>query len=340
MTDPVFLSELVLALGFVMYALFGGADFGGGIWTALASGPRKRQQREALFDAIGPVWETNHVWLIFVVVTMFTAFPTGFADLFIALMTPLVLALVGINFRGAAFAFRHFSRKSVTELTLSVMVFEIASILTPFALGMAVTAAAAGKITIVNGQLTAGFQAWINPFTLMGGLDGMAICAALAPVYMAVRVTGKLQEDFRTRSLVAGITLGVLAALTIPVAHYQSPLFAERLLHSGAGVFVALAVLGGLVSQLLLWRRLFLPAQIGVAGTVVMMLAGFAAAMNPDLIIGQLTFKAAAAPRPALVAFLSVLPLGAIILVPSLFYLYWTFRGEPDPAVPPDGSKS
>src|SRR5512135_3049475 len=95
-----------LLLGVIMYAVFGGADFGGGIWTALASGLRAREQREGLLNAIGPVWETNHIWLIFVVVTLFTAFPKGFAAIFTSLPVPLVIALIGINFRGAAFAFR------------------------------------------------------------------------------------------------------------------------------------------------------------------------------------------------------------------------------------------
>lgn len=340
MTDPVTLSALVLVIGFVMYALFGGADFGGGIWTALAFGPRARQQRDALFNAIGPVWETNHVWLIFVVVTLFTAFPAGFAHLFIVLMTPLVLALVGINFRGAAFAFRHFGRQTGRELPLSAVVFEIASILTPFTLGMAVSATAGGRIHLRDGQPITEMGAWLNPFTLLGGLVGMAICAYLAPVYMTVRSSGELREDFRKESIAAGLALGILTAITIPIAVYQAPLFAQRLLRSWPLLFVGSAVLTGMATQLFLWRRLFLAAQIVAACTIVLTLAGFAAALSPELLIGQLALAAAAAPRPALVAFLTVLPIGALILVPSLFYLYWTFRGEPDTEIPPAGSES
>lgn len=335
MTDPQLLSELVLVVGLIMYALFGGADFGGGIWTALAFGPRAGRQRDALFKAIGPVWETNHVWLIFVVVVLFTAFPQGFSALFISLMTPLVLALVGINFRGAAFAFRHFGQEEGREVPLSAMVFEIASVLTPFTLGMAVSATAAGRIALV-GEPTTQLTGWVNPFTLMGGLVGLAICAYLAPVYMTVRVTGGLQDDFRKESIIAGLALGIITTLAIPVAIYHAPLFAHRLLASGPIIFVSLAVLCGIVTQFLLWRRIFLPAQITAGATVVFTLAGFAAALRPDLLIGELTFAAAAAPRPTLVAFLTVLPIGAIILVPSLFYLYWTFRGEPDPEAPPE----
>lgn len=339
MWTPENLAALILGVGLVMYALFGGADFGGGIWTALASGPRAAEQRESLFHAIGPVWETNHVWLIFVVVALFTAFPTGFAILFIALMTPLVLALVGINFRGAAFAFRHFGRQTGRDVPFIARMFEIASVLTPFTLGLAVAATAAGRILIVNGRVEAGLGSWLNPFTIGGGLIGMAMCAYLTPIYMTVRVNGELREDFRRRGIAAGLALGVLTTIEVPVAMYDAPLFAARLLNSWPLTFVLLAISGGILTQALLWRRLFLLAQIAAAGTVSLTLAGFAAALYPDLIIGQLPLAAAAAPRPTLIAFLTVLPFGALILVPSLVYLYWTFRGEPDPEIPPQGKE-
>lgn len=339
MTDPATLAALVLAAGLVLYALFGGADFGGGIWTALAFGPRAREQREALFNAIGPVWETNHVWLIFVVVTLFTAFPNGFAALFIALMVPLVLALVGVNFRGAAFAFRHYGRETGVEVPLSARVFEIASVLTPFALGMAVSAVAAGSITIENGMVSTGLGVWLNPFTVMGGMVGLAICAYLAPVYMTVRVTGPLQEDFRGAAIVAGIALGVITAAMIPVTLDQAPRFSRRLLGSWPMLCVALAVSSGMTTQFLLFLKHYRSAQLTAAATVLFTLAGFAAALIPDLIIAEMSLRAAAAPRSTLVAYLRVLPVGAVILVPSLVYLYWTFRGEPAPDLPPAGKE-
>ncbi|MBJ6800953.1 cytochrome d ubiquinol oxidase subunit II [Geomonas propionica] len=339
MFDPVSLAALVAALGLVLYALFGGADFGGGIWTALAFGPRAREQREALFNAIGPVWETNHVWLIFVVVTLFTAFPTGFAALFIALMTPLVVALVGINFRGAAYAFRHYGRASGREVPFSARVFEIASVLTPFALGMAVSATAAGTITIDNDVVATGTGVWLNPFTVMGGVVGICICACLAPVYMTVRVRGALQEDFRNAAIAAGVALGVVTAAMIPLALQTAPEFSHRLLGSWPMLCVVLAVLAGVATQLLLLLRRYRLAQMTTGATVVLTLAGFAAALHPDLIIQEMPLHAAAAPRSTLIAYLAVLPIGAVILVPSLWFLYWTFRGEPAPEIPPEGKE-
>jgi len=335
MLSPENLAALVLHVALVMYALFGGADFGGGILTAFASGPRAREQRDSLFLAIGPVWETNHIWLIFMVVTLFTAFPKGFSALFVALLVPLVAALIGINFRGAAFAFRHFGRETGEDVPLWGRIFEVASILTPYALGMAVTATAAGGIVLVDDQVSYGPHAWISPFTLMGGLVGMAICAYLAPIYMTVRTSGELREDFRMRGLVAALILGLLTAVEIPVALKDAPLFAGRLLGSWPLLIVFIAVAAGVATQLLLWRRRFRAAQIMAASAVTLTISGFSAAMFPDLLVGTLSISAAAAPRPALIAYLAVLPVGALVLVPSLIFLYWTFRGTPDPYASP-----
>lgn len=330
------LAAAALLLGLIMYAVFGGADFGGGIWTALACGPRKQAQRESLFHAIGPVWETNHVWLIYVVVVLFMAFPKGFSVLFTALLVPLVAALVGINFRGAAFAFRHFGRQTGREVPLIARSFEISSILTPLALGMAVVATAGGAIRLEGGRVLAGYWAWASPFTLVGGLIGLAICAYLTPVYMTVRTRGALQEDFRRRGLIAGLVLGGLTTLQVPVAMLDAPAFAARLGRPGTLACIALAVACGIATEMLLWRRRFLAAQIGAGATVALTLSGFAAALYPDLLLGQLTIAGAAAPRATLLAFFAVLPIGVIVLAPSLFYLYWTFRGSPDPEVPPE----
>lgn len=133
------LCAFLVLIGMIMYAAFAGADFGGGLWTALAAGPRAHEQREGLFHAIGPVWETNHVWLIFVVVLLFACFPRGFEDLFIAVLVPLVLALVGINFRGVAFVLRHFGKYERAKFPAIEAIFSISSILTPFFLGMAIS---------------------------------------------------------------------------------------------------------------------------------------------------------------------------------------------------------
>jgi cytochrome d ubiquinol oxidase subunit II len=330
------LAALTVLVGLIMYADFAGADFGGGIWTALASGPRAREQQLSLFDAIGPVWETNHVWLIYVVVALFTAFPLAFAVLFEALLVPIAIALIGIVLRGAAYAFRHYSQRDPDIMPVTGQVFSISSTLAPFFLGMAVTATAADRIRVVGGQAHAvNLFTWVTPFTAVGGLIGLAICAYLAPIYMAARTRGALQEDFRSRGMVAAVGLGALTALELPVALLDVPLFWQRLVHPLQLSLVAVTVILGVITLALLWKRAYLWAQISAAGTVAALMTGFAAALYPDFIIGQLTITQAAAPKATLTEFLITLAIGAAVLIPSLVFLYWTFGKEPTATRPP-----
>ncbi len=329
------LCALLVLIGTIMYAAFAGADFGGGLWTALAFGPRAREQREGLFHAIGPVWETNHVWLIFVVVVLFTCFPGGFQVLFIALTVPLVFALVGINFRGAAFVFRHSGKYKREELPVIEAIFSISSILTPFFLGMAISSTGAGQIRIVNGQVQGElWSAWVTPFTVVGGLIGLAICAYITPFYMTVRTSEELREDFRKHALAGALTLGILTSIEIPVAMLNAPLFFERLIRPFPLLFAGLAVICGTTTLILLWRRVYRVAQFLANVTIAFTITGFAAALYPDMLVGQLTYAGAAAPASTLFAVIVTLKIGMVLLVPSLYFLYKTFRGNPDPDLP------
>ena len=323
---------LILA-GLVMYAVSAGADFGGGVWTAFASGPRSAKQRESIYRAIGPVWETNHVWLIFIIVVLFTCFPAAFKIISIALAGPLALAMVGINFRGAAFAFRHFGEYDGTGLPATEIVFSIASVLTPFFLGMAVSSIAAGGIELANGAVEGGlWSAWVStsllPFTLTGGLIGLAICAYITPVYMAARTTGELQEDFRKRAIAGALALGGLTALEIIVSVSFAPLFFSGFLRPLPLAFAGLAAACGVITLALLWKRSFQPAQWTARMAVGFTFAGFMAALYPYILIGQLTFAQAASDVETFKAVLTTLPCGAVLLLPSLFLLYKKFAEE------------
>jgi cytochrome d ubiquinol oxidase subunit II len=191
------------------------------------------------------------------------------------------------------------------------------------------------RIRIVGGEVVSAPWAWITLFTVVGGLVGLAICTYLAPIFMTVRSTGALRDAFRMRGMIAGWLLGFLVLLEVPVALVDAPRFAEKLFLSRSLLCVALAVGCGLVTQALLWKRSYLAAQIAAAGTVALILLGFGAAMHPDLILGELSIAAAAAPRATFLVFFAVLPFGAVLLAPSLVLLYWTFRGTPNPKEPP-----
>ena len=255
----------VVLLGIIAYAMFGGADFGGGIWTGLAGGSRAAQQRQAISRAMGPVWETNHVWLILIVVALFTAFPPAFADLFTALLVPLVIALVAIVFRGAAFAFRHFGYGAEAVLPGMAALFSVASVVAPLTMGMALGAIASGHIAIRDGAVT------LQPFSILCGLMAVAMCGFLAAHYMTVRTTGEMQEDFRKRGLLAGLLLGLLAIIALPVAYWDAEPFWDELAKPSALAVMSAAAVLWLASLLVVWRRWYVlaPPVVAPDGSVI-----------------------------------------------------------------------
>jgi cytochrome d ubiquinol oxidase subunit II len=169
---PVVLAALVGLAALVLYAVFGGADFGGGVWDLLAWGPRAKAQRDAISDTIGPVWESNHVWLIFAIVILFTCFPPAFADIATGLNAPLCFALVGIVMRGSAFVFRNYATESPALVGVWAATFGVASLITPFWFGDAIGALATGR------------YAWLSPFALSTGVFAVAVCAQMAAIFL------------------------------------------------------------------------------------------------------------------------------------------------------------
>ena len=316
----------VVLLGIIAYAMFGGADFGGGIWTGLASGSRAAQHRQAISRAMGPVWETNHVWLILIVVALFTAFPPAFADLFTALLVPLVIALVAIVFRGAAFAFRHFGYGAEVALPGMAALFSAASVIAPLTMGVALGAIAGGHIAIRDGAVTSGiWEPWLQPFSILCGLIAVAICGFLAAYYMTVRTTGEMQEDFRKRGLLAGLLLGLLAIIALPVAYWDAEPFWDEVAKPSALAVMSAAAVLWLASLVVVWRRWYVLAPPAAAATVGLIIGGWGAVQYPYLIPPDERISDLAAGDATLEPFLIALVVGAVILIPSLALLYLVF---------------
>jgi cytochrome d ubiquinol oxidase subunit II len=327
--SPEQLGAVVCVLAIVLYAAFGGADFGGGIWTLFASGPRKEDQRNALERAIGPVWETNHVWLILLVVTLFVVFPTAYAAIFTALYVPLFLALLGIVGRGAAFALRHYSERESGLSQAAMRSFSVTSLLTPFTFGLAVGAVSGGDIRVDGSTVQSGaFAGWLEPFALICGVIGLLICAFVGSAFMIPRTEGLLREDFRRRAILSSAALGVATTIAIPIARVSNSGFADRL--TGADVLAAMAVAAalGLVTLFALGRGSVRAVPVLAAATVAGIIAAWALAMNPNLILPGLTIDSAAASSITVKSFLIALPLGSLVLLPSLWLLYNTFSRE------------
>ena len=267
-----FLNGAILLLGVLLYALLGGADFGGGIWDLLAGGPRAAEQRQVIAHAIGPIWEANHVWLIFVIVLVFTVFPPVFAALSIALYIPLSLALLGIVFRGAAFIFRTPARNVATGAGVWDRVFAVASTVTPVFFGMSAGAVASGQIQLVSGMpVSDPWRTWLAPFPLAIGLLALATCAYLAAVYLTLETTGELQEDFRRRALGAGAVFAVLAALALILARSGAPWIWHGLTSRAAVIAVPLGIGLALLSGWAVFARRYRLARVAAAAEVALL---------------------------------------------------------------------
>ncbi len=319
----------ILWLALTAYAVLAGADFGGGVWDLLARGPRAREQRRAVAEAMGPVWEANHVWLIFLIVGLFTAFPTAFGILSMALYLPFTIALLGIVLRGAAFAFRAHGRDAVGDASGWGVTFGAASVIAPFFMATGVAAVASGSIRVAGGQLVSGFEAgWATPYGLLIGLFGVVMCGYLAATYLTVETEGTpLEADFRRRATAAGLIAGVVAIAGLVLAPFAAPSLAHSLF--GAGLpLVVLALVNGPVALIAVWRSRPRLARLAVAAQVVCVLWALAGGQWPYLVPPDLTIQNSAAPGATLTALLVVVAAGMALILPSLWFLFRVFKAR------------
>jgi cytochrome d ubiquinol oxidase subunit II len=323
---------IFVLIGLVFYVVLAGADFGAGFWQLFAGrGSSGAAVREHAHESIAPVWEANHVWLIFVLTVTWTAYPSAFASIASTLSVPLFIAAVGIILRGASYALRA-GTATVRERHWIDTVFALSSILTPFALGTMVGAIAARHVPVGNaaGHL---FSSWTGPISILVGVLAVATSAYLAAVFLAdaARVGEReLEDDFRARALAAGIIAGAVALAGLVVLHSDAHLLYHHLLHGAALAALIVSVLAGAVTLERVWRRAFETARYTAALAVAAVIAGWALAQSPVLLPG-LTVRQAAAPHDTLVAVVVAVLAGAVILFPSLALLFrLVLRGRLD----------
>ncbi len=324
-----YLAAGVIVISLIIYAVLGGADFGGGVWDALARGPRASAQRRTVAEAMGPVWEANHVWLIIVIVLLFVCFAPAFAALFTALNVPLSIALVGIMLRGSAFVFRAHGRQATGEVSIWGIVFSAASIITPVLLGSCFGAIVSGNIHVdpktgaVNDYL-----AWLAPYPLLLGLLALAICAFLAAIYLTLETKGDLQEDFRKRAIGAWLVSVVLATLALPFSASAAPRIWAGLTSGFGLALVPAAVIIGAVAVIAVWQRRYQVARIAGIAQVALIIGGWALAQSPYLLYPDITIDNSASANAIILAMLIALAVGAIVLLPSMWLLYSLFKGH------------
>lgn len=343
MTDETLIASAASAilLGLIAYVLLGGADFGGGVWDLFASGPRKHAQREAISHAMGPVWEANHVWLIFVIVALFTCFPRGYSVLAVALFLPFHLTLAGVMLRGASFVFRGYAPPTKASdddsagyprerISIWGVVFGVASVISPFLLGAAFGALTAGEVRLdAEDRLQeASWPIWLSPYAIGCGLLAISSCAYLAAVYLTVETDGLLRDDFRWRAILSGTSTAALAAIVLLLAWYEAPWFFGQLTGWRCWPVLAAGVACFAASAWAVFGRRYRLSRVFAAGEITLLLLGWGLAQQPYLIYPDVTLSAAAAPRATIAFLLATLPLGALLLVPSLWFLLRTFKSR------------
>jgi cytochrome d ubiquinol oxidase subunit II len=299
---------IVIGMGVVAYTVLGGADFGGGVWDLLAS---NRRQRDLIASTMGPVWEANHVWLVFVLIGLFSGFPVAFGQLSRMLTVPLAIALLGIVMRGAAFVFRQYGDD---PRSVWGRVFAMASVLAPLSLGYAAGSLAIGR---VGGR-----------FPPVAAALALACCAYLAAVFLCREAVTRGEPDlaaaFRRRALGSAVAAGVLAVVALPVLEHDAPGLVFDLM-SGPVVISVIAGVGTIVALL---RHHYRTARVFAATAVAAVVAGWGVAQYPVLVPPDLTLTEAAAPEQTLPVTLGVLIVGFGVTLPAVALLFRIF-GRP-----------
>ena len=303
----------VMVVGLVLYLLGGGADFGGGVWDLLASGPRKAAQRALVERAIGPVWEANHVWFIFVFVLLFAAFPPAFAAIMTALFGPLTLYAIGLVLRGSAFTFRHYEEDEAKRRRFGAL-FSAASIGCPFLLGEM------GALLVRDAPLAPDLG---SPFALASGVFALALVAALAATYLTVEAEdAALREDFRARALASLVVAGLASWLALLAGRSEATALVAKIATGGTA---ALATLLGAAALAHVARRRFARAPAAVARHAARGVKRGGLAKGEVLVPPAVTLAMAKAHPATLRTLLVSCGVGALVLVPSLALLFKVF---------------
>ena len=332
---PAYIAAVTLWLSIIAYAVLGGADFGGGIWSLVNFGVNKEQaqkRQDLIMRAIGPVWEANNVWIIYLIVGLVTAFPIVSSVLATALFIPLSLALIGIVMRGASFGFRVHISHAVEVRKFWGSLFSTTSLITPFLLGTCAAAVASGDIHVPHGTIpVALWHSWTTPFALDVGAMGLAICAALAPVYLAVeaRLDGdeELADTFRMRAFIAEAFMFIFALLGLLLVPSEAPILWQGLLEHALWA-VGVTVLLGVAKIVALIFKKYKIARLLVVMEVGALLGTWGLAQVPYIVPPDLTILAAASPPTTLWEFLASVVVGMSILLPSLWFLFHVFKGR------------
>ena len=342
MLETLVAGAMVLAL--LLFALAGGADFGGGMWTAIARGESAREEAELVDRAIGPIWEANELWIVVAMVILWSGFPVVFSAVGISLFVPLILVLVGIVLRGAFFSFQEYSEYAPLRRAFITFgrVYGAVSVISPFFFGLAAGTLASGRLRFesagagaerfaVGSPASGYFSPWFGPFPIACGFLAIAICAYLAATYLTVEAEHSpvLRRKYRLRAVVAGGVLGVLGVGVLPIMSFDAPYMWREIFRFPSIVFMALAALALISSLILLYAGRFRWARSAAIAHVTAIFTAWVSAQYPYLIVPDVTVSSAASPSSVLVALLVLSFFYAAVLGPSLALLFYIFKRYP-----------
>jgi cytochrome d ubiquinol oxidase subunit II len=328
MTLPVLVAAALFA-GVLAYGLFAGADFGSGFFDLTAGSSTRGAELRTLVDhSIGPVWEANHVWLIYILVTWWTAFPTTFAAATETLFVPFLLALLGIVLRGAAFAFRKYAG-TLAQARLFGAVFAGSSLIAPFFFGTIAGAIASGRVPADgDGDL---WSSWLSPTSLFGGIIAIGTCSFLAGVFLTADAERSrhpvLASNLRRRTLAIGLVTGAIVfAALVPISRDATTLSAG--LTGRAAPLIVASGVAGAATLVLLVRRRPAPARLSAVVAVATVLLGWGVAQYPWMLVDEVTIEEGAGADATLVALLVAVGLALVLVLPALGYLFRLTQSE------------
>jgi cytochrome d ubiquinol oxidase subunit II len=313
----------VLFIGVIAYAVLGGADFGAGFWDLTAGGAERGRRPRHLVDlALAPVWEANHVWLIFCLVMLWSAFPAAFAAITTTLYIPLGLAALGIVVRGSGFAFRKVVVRTAHQRAAGAA-FASSSVITPFFLGTVAGGIASGRVPA--GGYGDPIRSWLNPTSILGGAVAVLACAVMAAVFLVAEARRRDEQDlevwFRRRALAASAVTGVVVLAGIGVLHADAPRLFSELTTRGL-VLVVASGLCGLAALVLLPRAAPALLRVLAVAAVAAVVAGWGVAQYPYLLGDHLPIDQGAAPTPTLWVLLVVAAVAVAVVAPSIGLLF------------------
>lgn len=320
-------------VGFIAYVALGGADFGTGVWDLFISGPTSQRQHQFISRVLGPIWEANHVWLIFLLVGLMNVFPAAFAVFMSALFIPLTIALLGIVLRGAGFIFRtHALRTEGVFARLWSRVFSISSLIAPFFLGISAAAVASGRIRVSGSTTSNMLFGWLTPFGIAVGVMAVLQCATLAAVYLAAEASILREKDFvasyRSKALISSALVSVLGVVCIALSASEAPWLWSGLLEHALFFVAGTILMGTLVLVALIVRRYRLASLFVVLETALMLIS-WGVSQYPYIIPPVLTIQQAANAPAMAEIILAVMIIGLAVVLPALFCLFKVFQWTP-----------